>query len=1296
MTEEEQDEKPSYRPTALRENIGPYRLDGVLGGGGMGLVYRGTAPDGRPVAVKVLRASRMTDGIVRRFEREARIRIEHENVVAVLDAGVDTDGTPFIVFERLEGESLQQRLRRGPMSPREAVDFAVQVGRGLVAAHDAGVIHRDLKPGNLFICKDGTVKVLDFGIARRTRSETILTTTAGVLGTPAYLSPEQARGGAGVDHRSDVWALGVVLYECLSNYRPFGRESTVATMLAIVLDDPPPLSTRVAHLPTALLDIVDRCLAKAKSKRWATMNELVGALEGLQLDDSETDPDLAAVHGLPDAEDDDKTEAHAPGTIEVGEQRLVALLFADGVKALDVIERAVADHGGVLVPLLGQRAIGIFGNKAWEGDEVLRATHAAMRAREASTWMAVASGRAARSGGGISGEVVRAAEVAVAAHTEGVAVPDEVARQLRTHFALRNVRGTLYEVTGQVTADRSIAPESAREEPVIGREVELLQIQRVLNRVANEERVQGVLVTGAPGIGKSRLRRELDPMLDETGSSFTILSGRGETLRTQRAFSLLASVLRARAAHGEQLFGWPSLAAKADAAEQKKAVEELAAEMLGEDAEQSAPFLGELLGVTMPDTPELLAARGDPQLMSDRIHIAMLDYLAGACVKGPVAMLLEDLQWADSSSLDLLDELFDRASDLPLLVFGTARPELLEQKPDLFSGREVTRIQLQGLTSSEITTLAVRVAGKPLPMDLLIRLTKHTGGNPLFVEQIVSTLREEDRLSEAAELPLPLTVEGALQSRLDKLPGEERELCKRAAVFNRPCDALALETLGVADAAKHVASLCQRELMTARVKSKTRREREFWFTTELFAEISYRSLAEGLRTELHRRVGGYLGTLPDVDPEEVAVHYERGGELVQAGIRYATAAIAASRRADSRSVLRCSDKALELGASPTVEYSLRMARADALRFLGRRPDQIKELEAALTCECTEVERARALIEKAVWTSRTGTATEALVAADAAVEAARAAGDGDVLALAGVRQAAALAYAGRAEDARRVLDEASAARVKPHTGALIWEWRGQLAAVVGDLGARREAFQRASELYDETGDPRRAAAMAMNLADTYNRVGAYQEAEAALRDALERLRRVGNRPGEGYAQVNLGYSLGMLGYRDEAIKVLTEARTIADSAQDPRLALAARVYLARAVLDRGSPQEVAAEAVAAAEEAESRGVRGLAVTALTLAARARLAAGDPKGAHEAALRAMNLRDELGTVEEDEAEVFLTYARTLDAIGRTTDATHIIERGRQRLAQLADQIADPEWRERFLRHVVAHRELMGNRD
>jgi serine/threonine protein kinase len=276
--------------------LGHYRIVGRLGQGGMGVVYR--AEDEklrRPVALKVLPDTSGNEERRQRFLREARsaAAITHPNVAVVYQVD-EADGRIYIAMELVEGENLRARLERGRFDPQTARDLAVQIAHGLAAAHDKGIVHRDLKPENVMIAPVGVVKLLDFGLAKvgvdrpasgkteaaLARTETVVTSDEGrVMGTPEYMSPEQALGEP-LDVRSDVFSLGIVMYEMFAGTRPFGGTTTGAILVAIARDVAPPLREKVPEVDEATEAVVMRCLEKAPSGRYANAGELSAALSG--------------------------------------------------------------------------------------------------------------------------------------------------------------------------------------------------------------------------------------------------------------------------------------------------------------------------------------------------------------------------------------------------------------------------------------------------------------------------------------------------------------------------------------------------------------------------------------------------------------------------------------------------------------------------------------------------------------------------------------------------------------------------------------------------------------------------------------------------------------------------------------------------------------------------------------------------------------------------------------------------------------------------------------------------------
>jgi hypothetical protein len=278
--------------------LGPYKVLAPLGAGGMGEVYRArdTRLD-RDVALKVLPERVAGDPkALARFEREAKAvaALSHPNILAVHDYGRE-DGTAYVVTELLDGETLRAALAGGPLPVRKAVDYAVQAAHGLAAAHEKGIVHRDVKPENLFITRDGRVKVLDFGLAAHeavvgtdaTSAPTLSrhTDPGVVLGTVPYMSPEQVRG-THADHRSDIFALGCVLYEMLAGRRAFQRETAAETMAAILKDDVPEWPETGRQVPPALDRLLRRCLEKRPEERLQSARDLALALEALTVGDT--------------------------------------------------------------------------------------------------------------------------------------------------------------------------------------------------------------------------------------------------------------------------------------------------------------------------------------------------------------------------------------------------------------------------------------------------------------------------------------------------------------------------------------------------------------------------------------------------------------------------------------------------------------------------------------------------------------------------------------------------------------------------------------------------------------------------------------------------------------------------------------------------------------------------------------------------------------------------------------------------------------------------------------------------
>jgi len=269
-------------------HLGCYEIVSQIGAGGMGEVYRARDLNlNRDVAVKVLLNLSTDPQRLRRFEQEARAAgsINHPNILAVYHMGT-YEGAPYLVSELLEGDTLRQVIKRGPLPTRKVIDYGVQIANGLQAAHEKGIVHRDLKPENVFLTRDGRIKILDFGLAKLTQPEvsergaltmTSVTEPGVVMGTVGYMSPEQVRGEH-VDQRTDIFAFGAMLYEMLTGRPAFQHQTATESMTAILREDPPNILDIVPFLPIGIQRVVQRCIEKGPDQRFHSAADLAFAL----------------------------------------------------------------------------------------------------------------------------------------------------------------------------------------------------------------------------------------------------------------------------------------------------------------------------------------------------------------------------------------------------------------------------------------------------------------------------------------------------------------------------------------------------------------------------------------------------------------------------------------------------------------------------------------------------------------------------------------------------------------------------------------------------------------------------------------------------------------------------------------------------------------------------------------------------------------------------------------------------------------------------------------------------------
>ena len=317
--------------------LGPYTIRADLGHGGMGVVYTAHDPRlDRQVAIKVLPPDLTRDETAKqRFLQEAKAAsaLDHPNICTIYEINETDDGQLYLVMAYYEGETLKARIERGSLALDDAVDIATQVGRGLAEAHGAGIVHRDIKPANLLIATSGVVKILDFGLAKLAGAEGV-TQTGTTVGTVAYMSPEQARGQE-VDHRTDIWSLGVVLYEILTGQQPFQGDNLLAISNAILGSEPVSLTRLRAGTSPALARVVTRSLANSRDARYQSVADLLDGLRNATASatNAPSQPDVPSIAVLPFANmsADPEQEYFCEG---LAEELIDALARLDGLRVV--------------------------------------------------------------------------------------------------------------------------------------------------------------------------------------------------------------------------------------------------------------------------------------------------------------------------------------------------------------------------------------------------------------------------------------------------------------------------------------------------------------------------------------------------------------------------------------------------------------------------------------------------------------------------------------------------------------------------------------------------------------------------------------------------------------------------------------------------------------------------------------------------------------------------------------------------------------------------------------------------
>ncbi len=1315
---------------------GRFEIDHLAGAGGMAEVYRAwDRMTGEAVAVKVLHAGGLGDPT--RFDLEAQILAElrHPGIVRHIAHGSVGDSA-WLAMEWLEGEDLATRLTREGLTVAQSLALARRIADALGVAHARGVVHRDIKPANVFLPGGdlARAKVLDFGIARRHRGTHAATRTGMMLGTPGYMAPEQVRGARDLDARADVFALGCLMYECLTGSPAFPGDDPMAVLAQIVAGPPPAVSALRPDVPASVADLIASLLSYDPALRPADGAAVTAALDALDpVDGARPEPAApsltagerrlravvlsgAAHPGTAHPGTVHPGTVHSgtvhPGTVHSGTVHSgtvhtggATVVLDDDAPALDGLRAVARAYGARLEPLAGGVLASLDGYGA-ATDLAARAARCALALRTllGDAPIALAIGRDDATHGAADDAFVRAAALLTSASREapreagtgtvtvtatepGAVLLDEVAAHLlHAGFEVTETAGS-YLLLGERDDPSAARTLLGHAVPCVGRDRELAMLEALYAAAAGDGGASVALVTGAPGEGKSRIVREFLRRVGAQGEAPEVWTARADPLGAGSAFGLLGPAVR-RAA---------GAAGCTDPAAARARLGEFVDQRVPTaDAQRVADFLAELTGMPCAaESPRLRTARADAQWMTDQLRRAWQDLVAGATGSRPVILVLEDLQWGAAADVAFVDGALRALGEARWMILATARPEVHEVFPDLWSGRGVQEIRLAPLSPRSSERLVRQVLGPAADPAVVGRLVARAGGHPLFLEELLRAV------VEGRGDALPASAVAMVQARVEALEAPARRVLRAASVFGAAAWRRGVATLlggtetAAGEATEWLDELVGREVLERHEPSRLPGEAEYVFRHALLREAAYAMLTVADRTLGHRLAGAWLESAGERDPLVLAEHHARGGARDRAAgwcLVAAEQCLAASDHAGARSLAA---RGVDLGAAGATLGRLRLVESEALNWQGEVTQGARRAgEAVALLSPGEDRWFRAAAERGAALGRLG---------DIAVLEAWVRWTRGVTPQPGAEVAAAtcwarsvvhLYYNHRTETADDVL---AAAEALSSAGAEDRVLEARLAgaraardSVRGDLGAVLAETLRAAECYTAAGDARNACMQRLTLGMVYVRIGCAARAAPLLREATDTAEAMGLAAIRVVGRVGLvrvalaeGHPAGAVAHARTAV---AEAETLEGSRTLP----SAQVCLAEALAAAGDPSAALDLARAVADAPETPPAtrqRARAVAADLL-----LVKGDAAGALALARAAREDGASGGSFDDGEVLAGVVQAEALAALGDQALADAVLVSVRDQVLARTGTLRDATLVRCALEGVAEHARVM----
>lgn len=908
---------------------GRFALGESVGQGGMGQVFRAQdLTTGRTVALKCVTS--FDASMTERFAFEARVlaSLSHPAIVGYVAHGITEGGTPFLAMEWLDGPDLSRALERGPLGVASTLAVMRRIAQALAAAHARGIVHRDLKPANVILAGGAPAgaTVVDFGIARREGITRGLTRTGAIVGTVGYMAPEQLTTAKGIDARVDLFALGCVAYECLTGQPTFGADSVGAVLARIMMGDSARVRASQPAVPEALDDLVASLLQTDRDRRPPNAAAVLDALDAISATPAELDDTMMA-----------------GSTTQAGlriERQPVAIVLAwppehegDATAEQRTGEAIAKRWGGEVTPLAGGALLILCAQGSAVQERVARAARAALDVSAALPGFRVSLALAHTESGagalrGRAASLSPRSPKPTSQIENAVQVDANTVAFLGNEFAVEQVDDT-YVLRAFVPHRDEPRTVLGRSAPCLGRDKELRLIESTLDECLDEGTQRAVVLRALPGVGKSRVRREIVARA-AARDDVKMLVARCDVGAQSAALGVLRSWAKEAFGLGDR-----------PAAERWSFLRERALPLLRAGARPGASpdtlleFLAELADVDVPEPSTLLAdARSDARTMRQLLEAALAAWLRGASAGGVLVLVLEDLHWADPSSISLLVSAWNELGDSPVLLFVTTWPEGETQHPALFTLKNAQVIDLAPLGKRTSERLARQLLGPDASAEVVAQAAELADGNVFLLEEIVRHAGAGHSLAS-----LPGSAVAMVQARLAALPSELRRVLRAASVLGERFEPAALEAVcGAGTGADGVPSMLdrlRREELVLSPADEGDASGEWSFRHSLVRQAAYEMLADDDRTSAHRAAAQWLAARAGCDPATVGAHFERANDVSAAAQWLYKAILQLEELGDYAAVVAMAPRVDRDGVDPTLRADIAFATMYASIAFGR-------------------------------------------------------------------------------------------------------------------------------------------------------------------------------------------------------------------------------------------------------------------------------------------------------------------------------------------------------------------------